>query len=104
MGHSEVFGGSRDCDMKGSKDPKGSRHSPYAEENPPSWECHFVAFRVSYKSTGLWRTGFEQNWSSFCRRDIWSVICHIYMYCMLACYRVRLRYRFLMYRETFNVW
>lgn len=49
LGHSEILGGSRDCDMKGSKDPKGSRHPPSTEENPLSQGCYFVALGLIIK-------------------------------------------------------
>lgn len=56
-----------DCGMKGSEHPKGSRPSLHSRRKPLSPECSSVAFRISYKPTGLCLAGFEQNLRSFCR-------------------------------------
>ena len=43
-----------------------------AGENPLSWECYFVTFRISYKSTDLWQADFKQTCYLFAEGMFWS--------------------------------
>lgn len=57
MRHNETY--SLGSEMKGSKDPKGSRHSLSRQEKTLSLGVCSMAFGDSYKSTGLQQEGFD---------------------------------------------